>query len=133
MHTNMSQSASPPATPTQAHGHPDSPSAAPGLSAYGFAAISKFVVANGMTEQVKSAFRARPHMVDTAPGFQRMDVLSPMARPEEIWLLTFWTDEASFRAWHKSHQYHDAHKGIPKGLKLVPGETKITHYQHVAS
>ena len=56
-----------------------------------------------------------------------------MRRPEEIWLLTFWTDEASFHAWHHSHLYHDSHKGIPKGLKLVPGQAQVSHFEHVAS
>ena len=102
-------------------------------SALGFVALSKFVVANGMTAEVKAAFRNRPHLVDAAPGYLRMDVISPLERPEEIWLLTFWTDEASFHAWHHSHLYHDSHKGIPKGLKLVPGQAQVSHFEHVAS
>jgi heme-degrading monooxygenase HmoA len=102
-------------------------------SAPGFAALSRFVIANGMTAEVKAAFRKRPHLVDGAPGYLRMDVISPLERPEEIWLLTFWTDEASFHAWHHSHLYHDSHKGIPKGLKLVPGQAQVSHFEHVAS
>lgn len=99
----------------------------------GFVAISRFTIANGMTAQVKAAFRARPHLVDSASGFCRMEVISPVDHPEEIWLITFWTDEESFRTWHRSHMYRDSHKGIPKGLKLVPGETEIRHFEHVAS
>ena len=98
-----------------------------------FAGLSKFVIANGMSAEVKAAFRNRPHLVDDAPGFLRMEVISPLERPEEIWLLTFWTDEGSFRAWHHSHLYHESHRGIPKGLKLAPGETKITYFEHVSS
>jgi heme-degrading monooxygenase HmoA len=99
----------------------------------GFVALSRFVVANGMTAEVKAAFRNRPHLADSAPGYQRMEVISPVDRPEEIWLLTFWTDEASFRAWHHGHTYRESHRGIPKGLKLVPGETEIRHFEHVGS
>ena len=99
----------------------------------GFVGMSKFVIANGMSAEVKAAFRDRPHLVDDAPGYLRMEVISPLERPEEIWLLTFWTDEGSFRTWHRSHLYHESHRGIPKGLKLVPGETKITHFEHVSS
>jgi heme oxygenase (mycobilin-producing) len=102
-------------------------------SPQGFAALSRFTIANGMAAQVKAAFRDRPHLVDGATGFRRMEVISPVDRPEEIWLLTFWTDEESFRTWHRSHLYRDSHKGIPKGLKLVPGETEIKHFEHVAS
>lgn len=99
----------------------------------GFAVVSQFTVANGMTEAVKTAFRQRLRQVEHAPGFVRLDVLSPLDCPAEIWLLTFWRDEASFRSWYRSHDYHQAHQGIPKGLKLVPGRTLIRHFEHVCS
>jgi len=98
-----------------------------------FVALSKFVIANDMTAEVKEAFRQRPHLVDGQPGFVRMEVFSPLDQPEEIWLVTYWTDAASFDVWHHSHLYHESHKGIPKGLKLVPGETQIRRFEHVAS
>jgi heme-degrading monooxygenase HmoA len=99
----------------------------------GFTALSKFVIANDMHEEVWQAFRRRPHLVDEAPGFLRMDVLSPMDNRQEIWLITYWTDEASFRLWHHSHKYHQSHKGIPKGLKLVPKSVEIRYFEHVSS
>ena len=103
------------------------------ITASRFVVLSRFVIANGMSAEVKSAFCVRPHLVDDAPGYSRMEVISPLDRPEEIWLLTFWTDEASFRAWHHSHQYHESHKRMPKGIKLVTGETSISHFEHVSS
>jgi len=98
-----------------------------------FVALSKFVIANDMTVEVKEAFRQRPHLVDDQPGFVRMEVFSPLDRPEEIWLVTFWTDAESFKLWHHSHLYHQSHEGIPKGLKLIPGEQEIRHFEHVCS
>ena len=98
-----------------------------------FVALSKFTVANGMTPQVKEAFANRPHLVDSAPGFLRMDVISPLENPDEIWLITYWTDETSYRIWHRSHEYHASHKGIPKGLKLVPKSAQISFFEYVAS
>jgi heme-degrading monooxygenase HmoA len=106
---------------------------APAAPVVGYVALSRFVVANDMTASVKASFRNRPHLVDGAPGYLRMDVMSPVDRPDEIWLMTFWADEASFRAWHHSHLYHASHEGIPKGLKLVPGETRLSGFEHVAS
>jgi heme-degrading monooxygenase HmoA len=99
----------------------------------GFVALSRFTIANGMTAEVRQAFADRPHLVDEAPGFVRMDVISPVDLPEEIWLLTYWTDEASFRVWHRGHLYHESHKGIPKGLKLVPKSASIQYFEHVAT
>jgi heme-degrading monooxygenase HmoA len=102
-------------------------------SAAPFVSLSKFVVANDKTAEVKEAFRHRPHLVDEQPGFVRMEVFSPLDRFEEIWLVTYWTDAESFKLWHSSHLYQDSHHGIPKGLKLVPGETEIRHFEHICS
>jgi heme oxygenase (mycobilin-producing) len=102
-------------------------------SEVGFVALSRFVIANGMAAEVKAAFRNRPHLVDGVSGYVRMDVVSPLDVPEELWLITFWTDQASFDAWHHSHLYRGSHAGIPRGLKLVPAETQIRRFEHVAS
>lgn len=98
-----------------------------------FVAISKFAVANGMTDEVKQAFRERPHLVDGVEGFQRMEVLSPSDAPDEIWLMTWWSDEASFKAWHHSHHHHASHQGIPRGLKLDPSATQLRFFEVVAT
>jgi heme-degrading monooxygenase HmoA len=98
-----------------------------------FVALSQFVVANGMTDQVKQAFRNRPHIVESAPGFVKLDVISPFDNPDEVWLITFWTDEASYRTWHRSHAYHVSHGQIPKGVKLVPRSAQIRCFEHLAS
>jgi len=90
-----------------------------------FVALSRFTIANDMTDQVRIAFRNRPHLVDGAPGFAGMEVMSPLGNPAEIWLLTRWNDEQSYHNWHRGHDYHESHKGIPKGLKLVPGSAAV--------
>jgi heme-degrading monooxygenase HmoA len=95
--------------------------------------LSRFVVANDMDAEVKQAFLLRPHLVDTAAGFVRMDVLSPEDMPNEIWLMTYWVDIASYRTWHKSHAYHESHAGIPKGLKLVPGSAALRIFNLIVS
>lgn len=93
-----------------------------------FVALSRFTIKNDMATQVREAFKARPHLVDSAPGFIGMHVMSPVENPSEIWLVTRWTDEQSYRVWHKSHSYHDSHASIPKGLKLVPKSTQIRFF-----
>ncbi len=105
----------------------------PACGARPFVALSRFVVANGMTEAVKEAFVRRPHLVDRAPGFLRLDVISPLDTPDEIWLLTYWIDEQSYRCWHRGHTYRAAHIGIPKGLKLVRGSAQVRSFEHVSS
>lgn len=98
-----------------------------------FVALSKFIIANDMEAAVKQAFRARPHSVESASGFVRLDVLSPEENPKEIWLITYWSTRSSFEEWHKSHRYRESHSGIPKGLKLVPKSSSLVFFEHVAS
>lgn len=88
-------------------------------------ALSRFTIANDMANEVRAAFRQRPHFVDVAEGYIGMEVMSPPDNPAEVWLFTRWRDEQCFLDWHKGHDYHDAHKGIPKGLKLIPGSAEI--------
>ncbi|WP_026464864.1 antibiotic biosynthesis monooxygenase family protein [Adhaeribacter aquaticus] len=98
-----------------------------------FIALSTFTIANEMSPEVREAFVNRPHLVDSAPGFQRMEVFSPQDNPNEIWLMTYWADEDSYQVWHKSHVYHDSHQGIPKGLKLVPRSAKVRFFSKFAN
>lgn len=98
-----------------------------------FVALSRFTIANEMAGEVKEAFVNRPGLVEAARGFVRLDVISPLDDPQEIWLLTYWEDEASFRAWHHSHLYRDSHGGIPKGLKLIPRSASLRYFEHVSS
>jgi heme-degrading monooxygenase HmoA len=97
-----------------------------------FVVLSKFTVANGLTPQVKQAFRNRPRKVEDADGFLRMEVISPLDDPREIWLITFWRDEVSFKTWHHGHLYRESHEGIPKGLKLVPKSVAIRRFEGVS-
>ena len=102
-------------------------------SATCFVAVSRFTVANGMSDAVRVAFAGRPHLVDSAPGFLGMEVLCPVDDGDEFWLVTRWADEQSYRLWHGSHVYRDSHKGIPRGLRLVPGSTSVRLFQQVST
>jgi heme oxygenase (mycobilin-producing) len=97
-----------------------------------FVAMSRFRLRDAeRAGDVAVAFRNRPHLVDGAAGFVRMDVLSPSDDAAEFWLLTYWTDEPSFRAWHHSHLYRESHAGIPAGLRLVPEATQIRTFDYI--
>lgn len=100
-----------------------------------FTVLSKFKIkhSGAMTEAVRQAFVDRPHMVDGVAGFVRLDALSPWADPDEIWLLTYWEDELSFRQWYKTHQYKDSHSKIPTGLKLESSGAELLFFEHIAA
>jgi len=98
-----------------------------------FVALRRFTIANEKADELRSAFLQHPHLVYTVEGFLGMDVMSPIDNPAEIWLVTRWCDEQSYHNWHRSHQYHESHKGIPKGLKLVPGTAIVRLFQVFAT
>ena len=97
-----------------------------------FIALSTFTIANDMAPEVKQAFRDRPHFVDNAPGFERMEVICPQDEPHEIWLITYWHNEEIYKVWHKNH-LKESHSQIPKGLKLVPRSAKVRFFEHVSN
>jgi heme-degrading monooxygenase HmoA len=88
-------------------------------------AISRFKVINQLEQEVKEAFFNRPHLVDKAAGFLGMETFTHSADPTIFYLLTRWTDSASFWRWHSGEAHRASHKGIPKGLKLDPSFTEV--------
>ncbi len=94
--------------------------------------LSRFTIMNGMENEVREAFINRPHLVEKAPGFLRLEVLSPSGQPAEFWLLTYWETEQHFRDWHKHHR-HESHQLMPKGLRLDARGTNVQVLDHIAS
>ena len=88
--------------------------------------ISRFRVRNGLEQEVRRAFLNRPRLVEKAPGFRGIQVLTDAADPSQFLLVTHWTDEEAFRAWHRSEAHHESHVLIPKGLKLDASFTSLT-------
>ena len=87
--------------------------------------ISRFRVRNGLEAQVRAAFFARPRLVENEKGFCGMEVLTDAADQSVFLLVTRWTSEAAFRAWHSSEAHHQSHGFIPQGLKLDASFTQI--------
>jgi heme-degrading monooxygenase HmoA len=90
-----------------------------------FLSISQFTVANALDDEVRKAFLHRPHHVEKAPGFIRMEVANLSLDSKVFWLMTWWDTAESFENWHSSHAFKASHAGIPKGLKLDPKQTAL--------
>jgi diguanylate cyclase (GGDEF)-like protein len=87
--------------------------------------ISRFRVRNGFEDQVRAAVLARPRLVENEHGFRGLEVLTDAADGSLFLLITRWTTEAAFRAWHTSEAHHHSNGFIPQGLKLDASFTQI--------
>ena len=94
-------------------------------------AISRFRVANGKEQEVAAAFLGRPHLVDSAPGFLGMETFTEAADPSMFYLVTRWSDRASFGTWHRSAAHHDSHAWMPAGLKLDAAYTQVLELDRI--
>ena len=88
--------------------------------------ISRFRVRNGLEQEVRAAFLNRPRLVEKTAGFCGLEVLTDAADPAIFLLVTRWTDEESFRNWHRSAAHHLSHGLMPKGLRLDSSFTVLT-------
>jgi diguanylate cyclase (GGDEF)-like protein len=87
--------------------------------------ISRFRVRNGLEDQVRQAFLERQRLVEHAIGFHGLEVLTDSTDPSIFLLVTRWTSEGAYRAWHGSGMHHMSHALIPRGLKLDASFTQI--------
>jgi heme-degrading monooxygenase HmoA len=95
-------------------------------------AFSRFRVANGLEDDVRDAFRNRPHLVDDVPGFLGLEAFSDAGDASLFYLITRWTDADSFKRWHSGPDHKQAHTGIPKGLKLDASFTLIRTLERIS-
>lgn len=86
-----------------------------------------------MESQVREAFQKRPRLVEKAAGFLGLEVYTDAKDPSLFYLITRWTDEAHFKAWHGSKAHRLSHQGIPAGLKISPKSTEINYLERVAA
>jgi hypothetical protein len=63
--------------------------------------------------------------VEQAPGFLWLEVCVDSADPAAFYLISRWTDLASFDRWDHSEEHRTSHRFIPKGLKLDPTSTRV--------
>lgn len=96
-------------------------------------AVSRFRVANGKEAEVVDAFLNRPRLVDAWPGFLGMETFTDTKDATVFYLVTRWTDHASFREWHASPAHRESHEWMPKGLRLDPAYTKVVELDRLTA
>lgn len=96
-------------------------------------AVSRFRVANGTEGAVAAAFLDRPRLVDSWPGFLGLETFRDVKDECVFYLVTRWTDCATFRAWHSSPAHRASHAWMPGGLRLDPAFTRLVELERLAS
>jgi heme oxygenase (mycobilin-producing) len=103
------------------------PSAA---SAAGFVAHSLLSVPVTGRRALLAAFADRRRRVDAWPGFQRLEVWGDRSDPTSFVMVSWWDDDAAFRAYMASDDHRDSHARIPTGGSR-PRPERFTSYEVV--
>jgi hypothetical protein len=84
-----------------------------------FMALSRFTIANDMTDDARSAFLDRPHLVDTAPGDLGMEVVSPLVVPTRRF--TKPNPQGVIKSFGGKNRRRVDARGEGNGRQLLPG------------
>ncbi len=71
--------------------------------------INAITVPEGMGPELETRFAARAHAVDNQPGFERFQLLRPVAGDTRYFVVTQWESEEAFQAWRDGQAFANAH------------------------
>lgn len=71
--------------------------------------INAITIPEGMGPELESRFAARAHAVDNQPGFERFQLLRPVAGDTRYFVVTQWESEEAFQAWRDGQAFAGAH------------------------
>lgn len=100
-------------------------------SATAFVAHSLLRVPRPGRADLLDAFADRLGQVDHWPGFQRLEVWGDCADPTSFVMVSWWDNEAAFKAYMASDDHQDSHARIPAG-ESRPRPQRFTRYKVVA-
>ena len=83
-----------------------------------YVAINVLSVPEGAGATLEERFAARRGAVDSAPGFERFELLRPVEGTSDYLVYTRWRSEDDFRAWRASQAFGEGHaqaSGRPEG------------------
>ncbi len=78
-----------------------------------FVVSSEVTISSEHGKQLEQAFRDRLHLVEAAPGFQRLEVWRDINLPGVFQMVSWWDDVACFRDYMRSDDHRRSHARIP--------------------
>src|SRR6188472_2423679 len=101
-----------------------------------YVSMSRLRVAASESDALVDAFRRRAHLVDDAPGFIDLEVWRSDRDPEEVLMVSRWTDRASFTAYMRPERHRVSHDRIAPELQAAIKLERLEHlhtYEVVAT
>lgn len=83
------------------------------MSRAGFVITSEVTIAADDADLLAAAFQARVRLVESAHGFQRIEVWHDAARPGVFQMVSWWDTNDDFRAYMRSADHRTSHDRIP--------------------
>lgn len=80
----------------------------------GFVVSSEVTISPESAGTLELAFRKRLHLVEKAPGFQRLEVWRDVTRPGVFQMVSWWDNADSFRRYMRSEEHRISHARIPR-------------------
>ena len=85
-----------------------------------FVAINVLTVPDGGGATLEERFARRAGSVERAPGFERFELLRPVAGTDQYLVYTRWRSEQDFTAWTHSQSFRGGH-GAASGRSSQEG------------
>lgn len=101
-----------------------------------YVSMSRLRVAASESGALVEAFRGRAHLVDDARGFIDLEVWRSDRDPEEVLMVSRWTDRAAFTAYMRSDEHKASHARIDPALQAAIKLERLEHlhtYEVVAT
>ena len=101
-----------------------------------YVAINVLTVPEGAGSTLEDRFAARQGAVDSAPGFERFELLRPLEGTDSYLVYTRWRSEADFTAWRDSQAFGQGHaqaSGRPEGERPAATGSTIWAFEVVQS
>ena len=101
-----------------------------------YVSMSRLRVAASESGALVDAIRRRAHLVEAAPGFIDLEVWRSDRDPEEVLMVSRWTDRAAFTAYMRSDEHKVSHARIDPALQAAIKLERLEHlhtYEVVAT
>jgi heme-degrading monooxygenase HmoA len=92
-----------------------------------FTVTSEVTIAPQAADDLARAFRDRLHLVEDAPGFQRLEVWRDLVHSGVFQMVSWWDTESDFRIYMRSAAHDASHDRVPVGPERPRG-TGVRRY-----